>query len=84
MLQYVHEVEVDQLRLQVVRLITRGAKPFFAYLDVQERLLLFALNGKGYVKYYGTFISLDDYNSLDEDEQWDVRSDCIIDMLLDY
>ena len=50
-----------------------------------EGLLLFTLNGKqGYVKYDGTFISLDDYNNLDEDEQWDVRSECIIDMLMDY
>ena len=50
-----------------------------------EGLLLFTLNGKqGYVKYDGSFISLDDYNNLDEDEQWDVRSECIIDMLMDY
>jgi len=53
--------------------------------DEPGGLLLFTLDGKqGYVKYDGTFISLDEYNSLDEDEQWDVRNDCIIDMLMDY
>ena len=34
MLQYVHEVEVDQLRLQVIRFIARGVEPSFVYLDV--------------------------------------------------
>lgn len=53
--------------------------------DEPGGLLLFTLNGKqGYVKFDGTFIPLDEFNNLDEDEQWKVREDLIFDMLMDY
>lgn len=53
--------------------------------DEAGGLLIFTLNGEqGYVKYDGTFISLTDYNKLDDPGQDDLRPELIRDLLTDY
>lgn len=50
-----------------------------------EGLLIFTLNGEqGYVKYDGTFVPFSEFEKMDEDAQWDIRCDCIVDLLMDY
>lgn len=45
-----------------------------------DGFLIFTLNGeKGYVKYDGTFVPFAELNKLDEDAQWDIKCECIID-----
>ena len=45
-----------------------------------DGFLIFTLNGEqGYVKYDGTFVPFSEFKKLNEDEQWDVSCECIID-----
>lgn len=47
--------------------------------------LIFTLNGKqGYVKYDGTFIPLDEFEQLDEDDQLNMKNECVNDVLREF
>ena len=50
-----------------------------------DGMLIFTLNGKqGYVKYDGTFIPLDEFEQLDEDDQLDMKNECVNDVLREF